>query len=242
MSITKLAKKRVRAPKTQEELETKKIIQIYLDTEQKIPAKLKYCFDLPNQLNTLLHESPQPLQDIQLAKIWLLSRWKDLSLIVQIADRNRAIDALTRFLPFWLEHRKPITRVTIPAGCSITADSKFIYLGKEIGLLAVKDSNALKITQQNWKMYSRAFDLIKDGNIYSVEVSAILNQQKNPTPNLIDDSHSFAMGLDSHKLFKALELLLTYQDKLDRTYSRPDFNKLEGRPVPGGLPGSGKRK
>jgi primosomal protein N' len=247
------APKRTRAPRLESDISARKIVRIEVISCRGSPERLAYVFDIPNRLDALLKASLKPIATVVEAKLFLLENFKDLSQIIQTHDRSLAIEALNEFLPLWLKQKEPINRLSIPDGCELAADSKFVRLGADIGWLMVKDASVLKSQRLDWQTFRRDFDLIRDKNKYYVEILVTVDQRKQAvsrTPqqstfNKTDKNFelvNFKKGLNSLDLFKAMSLILKELDKVAFAFAKPNFDALEGRPVSGGIPGSGKRK
>jgi primosomal protein N' len=251
--MTEQVPKRTRAPALESDISARKIVRVEVISCRGSPERLAYIFDVPNRLDALLKASLKPIATVVEAKLFLLENFKELSQIIQTHDRSLAIEALDEFLPLWLKQKEPINRLSIPDGCELASDSKFVRLGADIGWLMVKDARVLKSQRRDWQTYRRDFDLIREKNKHYVEILVTVGQRKHATSstplqstfNKIDEDFelvNFKKGLNSLDLFKAMSFIFKQLDKVAFAFAKPNFDALEGRPVSGGIPGSGKRR
>jgi hypothetical protein len=252
--VNNLHSKRVRGPQLASETSVRTLVRIEVGTDAGVPDKLLRLIDIPIRIDALLKSSQVKISSLGTAKLWLLENWKDLSKILNIHDRDKAVDALNQFLPFWLEHHRTPDHLSILSGCELSQDSKLLRLGQDIGWIRVRYPDLVQLKRKAWITYSRSFDLKKFKNKYVVELSAVIDKRRLQVEMLTcsnqntlretqeSDWELFGKGLDSHRLFKAMSLIFSQIDRAAAAYKKPNFDDLQGRPVSGGLPGSGKRR
>lgn len=252
--VNNLHSKRVRGPQLASDTSVKTLVRIEVGTDAGVPDRLLRLFDIPIRIDAILKSSQVNISSLGAAKLWLLESWKDLSPILYTQDRDKAVDALNQFLPFWLEHHRTLDHLSILSDCELSQDSKFLRLGKDIGWIRVRYPDLVQMKRKAWITYSRSFDLKKFKNKYVVELSAVIDKRMLQAERLIGSNQStiretqesdwelFGKGLDSHRLFKAMSLIFSQIDRTAAAYTKPNFDDLQGRPVSGGLPGSGKRR
>lgn len=249
-----LHSKRVRGPQLASDTSAKRLVRIEVGTDAGAPDRLSRLFDIPIQIDALLKTSRVKISSLSTAKLWLLENWKDLSPILNTHDRDKAVDALNQFLPFWLKHQRTLDHLSILGDCELSQDSKFLKLGKEIGWVRVRFPDLVQLERKTWITYSRSFDLKKFKNKFVVELSVIIDKRRLQAEVICDanqntlhettevDWEVFGKGLDSHRLFQAMSLIFSQINRTSAAYTKPNFADLQGRPVSGGLPGSGKRR
>lgn len=245
----------LRTPLQQDALDQKEDIRverIQLSAENKTHNKLESFFLLPKMLAKVLESSTVELSNVQSAKLFLLTRLKDIAPAILSRDKEQAIAALDKFVALWLESHCVASRLSFDRGCSIEQNCKIIWL-PEIHGVAIASPKALRNQRDGWD-YLDNFDLVETSDGFFVEVPFIrrrgradvfaenkrphISTRKTPDSNI----SSFGNGIYARELFKALSTYSRELDKIAHSYTKADFGALEGYQVQGGLPSLGKKR
>lgn len=217
----------------------KKIISVPIANDADSRRRLDLAFRLPEIVAEILSGATTPISNIVQAKLLLLTKWKEINSAISFRDnKDQAIDALSDFASNWLSSSHAISRISFPSNCTISNDSKNIWL-PELFLLPVADSALLAAKRSSWRRYDSNFDLNKtiDGR-YFVQIQVHL--KKNDSQQKNSEDVYFGKGVGA-SLLKLLDWKAREIDKISRNFSSSDYEMLSGKPVQGGSPGLGKR-
>jgi hypothetical protein len=191
-------------------------------------------------------------QDELSAKLFLLKHKNEIYHLINKNYLDETIALMSHLLVRW--SCKLVTAISIrfSQGWTISRDGQIYFPIPALGLVKV----ALPAKLLSIKCHSK-IDCIElafwhDGffiNVYSVprqpveQIKLVSHKAKSSTrqadaaKRFVDRRATDAISFDAYvKMFRAAEL------KISRNTVRPDFDRIEGRPVSGGLPSLGKRR
>jgi len=203
-------------------------------SDTKTIDKLEKYFTLPRLLIHLLESSPNTLKSELDAKLFLLTKIKEIKHLINFRDP----ETLNGFITLWLKKNPVIDRLSFSGGCSIQNDSIAVFT-PEMGSLAIADPNKLQVKRKDWKMWLPNFDIVQNEGRFHVEIPYIQGAHKPQKPPTSDPF--FGLGAGAIELFRAFDWALQQQEKINKALVITDSSKLEGRSVQGGAPSLGKR-
>lgn len=204
-------------------------------SDAKTVNKLEKYFTLPRLLINLLESSPNTLTSELDAKLFLLTKIKEIKHLINFRDP----EILNGFIALWLKKNPVTDRLSFAGGCSIQNDSLAIFT-PEIGSLAIADPNKLQTKRKDWKMWLPNFDIVRNDGRFHVEIPYIQSPHK--LQNLATSDPFFGLGAGAIELFKAFDWALQQQEKINKALVITDSSRLEGRSLQGGAPSLGKRR
>ena len=215
------------------------VVLIKLDSKAKSWGKLTNLFLLPEHICSLLDSANQPLNTVEEAKLFLLTKFKDIISLASQVEREFFIAQLTIYLKYWLKYKAVPTRFSFSKDCSLQRNGSSAWI-KGLGHLSVEDPVWLSHQVcKNWHFYHHAFDIIKINKVFYVQVKV----QPKVASNKANKQHSeFGQGINTSSFLDQLSNYLKFIDKVSSKFTKTDYARLEGREVLGGLPSLGKRR
>ena len=233
------------------------IERILLSTDAKTQNRLTSLFLLPNTLSSILNTAPKTLETVGAVKLFLLTRWSELSSAINFRDKEKALAALELFINVWIKSKQPVSRLSFQNNCTIKEDCTAIWV-PEVNNLLVANVKKLTSIKNEWLNYSKNFDVIETNEGFVAEIEffrynsipstfepkskSVVKQLSKPASDYTGNNSAFGYGVAAEKLFQAIEMHLQENDRVARAFAKPDFSALNGRQVQGGLPSLGKRR
>jgi hypothetical protein len=216
------------------------VVLIKLDSKAKSWGKLTNLFLLPEHICDLLDSANQPLNTVEEAKLFLLTKFKDIISLASQIEREFFIAQLTIYLKFWLKNKEVPARFSFFENCSLQRNGSSVWI-KGLGHLSVE--NPVWLSHQicrGWHSYLYAFDIVKINKAFYVQIKV---HSKDASTNGTGSHHSeFGQGINTSSFLDQLDNYLKFIDKVSSKFTKTDYFRLEGREVLGGLPSLGKRR
>lgn len=198
---------------------------------------LTFLFELPEKVFNILNTYPEKLDARESAKIYLLTKLKDIKHLL-VSD----IDSLNDLIDSWLEKKHVYNRLSFEESCIISENCKFITI-PTIGRISFKDPSLVRQIKKSWKFPKPGFDLVLQDKRIFLEVIYIPNNQTEASShqNIKTHINEFGWGAKAKQLFKAFGIVDKQNIAAAKNLSVVDWNRLEGKSVPGGAPTLSKR-
>lgn len=207
--------------------------------------KIYPIFELPRTLTKILNSSEQKITNTIEAKIFLLTKIKEVISIKNGQDKERFIELINNYVSSWIASRE-INRISFHNGCSIKKDCSSIWLPQLNNLEVANPDQLKKNWENNWFRYADNFDLIDSPDGFFVEIPFFPKKsfktpiEKNKKPSL--KSNGFGEGARVSEFLRAISSFQKEIDRIASFYTKMNFDDISGWKVQGGLPSLGKRR
>lgn len=223
---------------------------------------LESLFSGPVFLKSLVLNAERKPQTPHDASMFLLRHHRELQPYLSTGDRNESVDMLKNLIVQWSASVSRLIEIEFPGDCSISASNEIFFPVHGLGTIAVQNPGRLADARQGSR-YKQSFAIVRSSLGYLVEIVFVRRHsiectlverppvaQSKPrdavrvTPKPKDTPRAKSveerlMYGDFCKLFSQRRMMA---DHVARSFTKPDFNALEGRQLMGGLPSLGKRR
>lgn len=234
-------------------------IRLLPDKQQH--RKMELMFSTLENISSLLKSSKSEIISYEGAKLYLLSKFKDIVSILDRKNKEDFIHQINHFIPYWLTHRKAPTSFLLNRKILIEKEKFFFYID---GLNQIP-MESLSFLQQEKLSKCKVVNLIKLENNFFIELDEInmisnknvrrdiqIKNEKqkhikdtynnNKTKQIKNKMHNNFSSSESYQFFNKMKEYISFIEKVNRAFVRPDFDRLEGWHTQGGLPSLGKRR
>ena len=224
---------------------------------------MELMFSTLENISSLLKSSESEIISYEGAKLYLLSKFKDIVSILDRENKENFIHQINHFIPYWLIYRKAPTNFLLNRKILIEKEKFFFYIDGLNPILM----ESLNFIQQEKLRKCKAVNLIKLENNFFIEldeVNMISNQAKMANTKIANGGHSnekqeYAKekygnnkinnrtynklsNSESYQFLNKMKEYINFIEKVNRAFVCPDFDRLEGWHTQGGLPTLGKRR
>ena len=233
--------------------------------ERNIQNKMSLIFSTLEKIDLLLQSSTSQIDTYNQAKLYLLTKFKDIIGILDNANKDSFIDQINQFIPYWLVHHKAPTRIKIRKKLIIRGAKYFILIDgfrdilieepnqfqkqilnkcKTVNLLKIDDEFFIELDRTHFASSRKIAEGIEEIE-NNLKNKTKINPHKNkPIKRKISRKENGYKQDFSTPIYtlQRMEEYLRFIDKVNRSFTKTDFDKLEGWHTQGGLPSLGKRR
>lgn len=202
---------------------------------------LEGLFEGPSLVGELLRKESLPIRSRGEASFFLLKNKDKLEPYLFSQNRNKAIDLLTSLVMSW-SNAPPIDyEIAFEENCSISRHKQIHLPLRGLGGMDVESVSDL---EKAWhgRRYKESFSLLYKEQSFYIQIPFIGSATQKQENNNVRKKQVF-LYKEFIKLFSQ-RVRKHYMNELrqSKQFGASRFNRIEGRPVAGGLPYQGKKR
>lgn len=231
--------------------------RIKLLPDRKIKNKILLMFSMLERINCILKSSDQLIDTYAKAKLYMLTKFKDVLVILDNEYKDVFVEQINQFILYWLMHRNAPMKIQVRGKLLLKNNSHFLIIdGLEKVRLEELNTNQIKLLNN-----CATVTLLKSNNELYIELDKFqcVNKEKRVTTyekreknqrshvkkqrnNNKQAQRKKQDSINSTYTLKRLEKYLRFIDRVNRAFVKSDFDKLQGWHTQGGLPSLGKKR